>query len=389
MDKEISIEEQSPVQDTSEETAQLPLNFLLVGTIEKDDVKIYIHQSVVSALEEYASSDTKNELGSILLGAYSTALGQTAVMISEYIEAKYTDASASTLTFTHETWDYVHKEQAEKYPEQRIVGWQHTHPGYGIFLSNYDMFIQENFFNLPFQIAYVIDPVQNFRGFFCWKNGHVEKLRGYYIYDEPGEIIAPPTEGKINPNNEKPCSLGNQMGQKMNLLGIIITLVAVCALLIAAVVWLGFRLSESNAQIQELSSRQHSMQEQIQNNSLYQNAFNEDVSERINAIGENVSDNKEQISAAQDQIDAIETEVSDASAFISAMQDQNEKPGESVEKREVVFIKISVQEDDTLQSICDNYGLNYAESVKMILGINGLEDESEIVARRAILIPVG
>ena len=82
MDKEIGIEEQSPVQDTSEETAQLPINFLSVGTIEKDDVKIYIHQSVVSALEEYARSDTKKELGSILLGAYSTALGQTAVIVS-------------------------------------------------------------------------------------------------------------------------------------------------------------------------------------------------------------------------------------------------------------------------------------------------------------------
>ncbi len=81
-------------------------------------------------------------------------------------EAKYTDATASTLTFTHETWDYVHGEHDKMYRTLRMIGWQHTHPNYGVFLSNYDMFIQENFFNLPYQLAYVVDPVQNIRGFF-------------------------------------------------------------------------------------------------------------------------------------------------------------------------------------------------------------------------------
>ena len=39
----------------------------------------------------------------------------------------------------------VKKVKAE-YPDKKIVGWQHTHPGYGIFLSSYDIFIQENFY---------------------------------------------------------------------------------------------------------------------------------------------------------------------------------------------------------------------------------------------------
>ena len=122
--------------------------------------------------------------------------GNLVTMSFTYIEARYTDASASTLTFTHETWDYVYKEQGAKYPDKKIVGWQHTHPSYGIFLSNYDLFIQENFFNLPFQVAYVIDPIQKIRGFFQWKNGKIEKLKGYYIYDDVGKSI------KIEPERE-------------------------------------------------------------------------------------------------------------------------------------------------------------------------------------------
>ena len=168
---------------------QLPLNFLTIGEIENDDVKVYIKQDVYKELEKYASSDTNHELGTIILGDYSEELGKMHVIISDFIYAKYTDASASTLTFTHETWNYINREHDKNYPDKKIVGWQHTHPGYGIFLSNYDMFIQENFFNIPFQVAYVIDPVQHLRGFFQWKNGKVEKLKGFYIYDELGKQI--------------------------------------------------------------------------------------------------------------------------------------------------------------------------------------------------------
>ena len=188
MEKEFDIEiiNEGP---NDEGNVQLPLNFLSFGEIEHDDVKIYIKQNVYKELEEFASSDTSKELGSILIGDYCEQMGKTFVVISDFIKAKYTDASASTLTFTHETWDYVHKEHDMCYPDKKIVGWQHTHPNYGIFLSNYDLFIQENFFNLPFQIAYVIDPVQNIRGFFQWKNEKIEKLKGYYVYDDVGKNI--------------------------------------------------------------------------------------------------------------------------------------------------------------------------------------------------------
>jgi proteasome lid subunit RPN8/RPN11 len=38
-----------------------------------------------------------------------------------------------------------------------MVGWYHTHPDWGVFLSSMDMFICDNFFN-KLDVAYVIDP---------------------------------------------------------------------------------------------------------------------------------------------------------------------------------------------------------------------------------------
>ena len=167
----------------------LPMKFVSVGNVEHDSVQVYIKQDVYKRIEKFAKEEMSKEVGSILIGDYVDEKDRKTVVISNYIEAKYTDASASTLTFTHETWDYVYKEKDKKYPDKKIVGWQHTHPGYGIFLSNYDIFIQENFFNLPWQIAYVVDPIADTRGFFEWKNEKVAKMSGFYVYDEIGREI--------------------------------------------------------------------------------------------------------------------------------------------------------------------------------------------------------
>lgn len=172
-----------------DETVSLPVNFVPVGDVDSDGVQVYIKQDVYKRIEKYAKEEMSKEVGSILVGDYIAQNGKKTVVISDYIQAKYTDATASTLTFTHETWDYVHKEKDKKYPDKKIVGWQHTHPGYGIFLSSYDVFIQENFFNLDWQIAYVVDPIADTRGFFEWKNGETSKMSGFYIYDEVDEEI--------------------------------------------------------------------------------------------------------------------------------------------------------------------------------------------------------
>lgn len=181
------LETESVVTESS--VVALPMNFVSVGTVEHDSVQIYIKQDVYKRIEKFAKEEMSKEVGSILIGDYVDEKDRKTVIISNYIEAKYTDASASTLTFTHETWDYVYKEKDKKYPDKKIVGWQHTHPGYGIFLSNYDIFIQENFFNLPWQIAYVVDPIADTRGFFEWKNDKIAKMSGFYVYDEVGREI--------------------------------------------------------------------------------------------------------------------------------------------------------------------------------------------------------
>lgn len=384
-DFEIEISE---VNSDDSSLMQLPCNFLTIGEIENDDVKVYIKQDVYKALEKYASSDTTRELGTIILGDYSEKLGKMHAIISDFIYAKYTDASASTLTFTHETWDYIHKEHDANYPDKKIVGWQHTHPGYGIFLSNYDMFIQENFFNIPFQVAYVIDPVQHLRGFFQWKNGKVEKLKGFYIYDDLGKQIKidqPKLNKRVGSETVDVAPVKTSKFQTITI-GILSAL-TIC--LLFSVVFLSKKcLSQIKNQAtleNQIEGQNVLIAQQAQEIASIKDSINQILfqpAEKDNDVKPN--DEKKEIEMQQStetpiesvDIERVTEEGSEASA-----------PKETIEGQ-VTFRAYTVQAGDSLVAICKTYNLDYAATYRIILSVNGIEDANQIYVGQTILLPI-
>lgn len=389
-DFEIDIQDEN-VEDAP--SVQLPMNFLTFGEIENDDVKVYIKQEAYKALEKLAASDTSKELGSIILGEYCQEHGKTHVIISQYIEAKYTDASASTLTFTHETWDYVHSEHEKRYPDKKIIGWQHTHPNYGVFLSNYDMFIQENFFNLPFQVAYVIDPIQNLRGFFQWKNGRIEKLKGYYIYDDVGKPIKI-EQTKVKKEEPAPAKTSKVAS-------------VLIALLCVATLFLSFFAISLNNKYEKQLEKQEEILADISNQQEEIKNQKDEIEGQKTKIGK-------QNEVIQNQADAIaklqellangvldstgQTTAADLLAMLEnhelTLQNQDEliaelkallekKPEEGV----VTFKAYTVVAGDSLSKICAANNLDYDANYKIILAINGIKDANQIYVGQTILLP--
>ncbi len=148
----------------------------IIDAIEAKGVYVLINQSASDSILNYAQSDTSCELGGVLLGSYIEKEGKYLVRVEAAVEALYSEARRTNIKFTHKTWEYIDQVKEEKYPETRIVGWYHTHPGFGIFLSKHDQFIHSNFFNLPWQVAYVIDPIQGLDGFFGWLDHSIVKI---------------------------------------------------------------------------------------------------------------------------------------------------------------------------------------------------------------------
>lgn len=148
----------------------------LIGSNENLPVKINITENLKNEIRQFATSDLTRELGGVLIGTFNEENNNYILNVENFIIAKHTDAHLSSVTFTAETWAQINSEIDEKYPNYKILGWYHTHPGFGIFLSNWDIFIQENFFNIPWQIAYVIDPCHKTDGFFIWKDNNICKI---------------------------------------------------------------------------------------------------------------------------------------------------------------------------------------------------------------------
>lgn len=184
----------------------LPQNILPMGERVEENKNIYISQAIYKEIHKFTQNKTTNESGGVLVGSIIEEFGKTNIVISGFIEAKYSEATPTTLKFTHETWDYVHKEIEKKHKGKKIVGWIHTHPDFGIFLSEYDKFIQENFFKEDYQVAYVIDPIQNIEGFYFWINDQLQKCQGFYIYDKTGVKITIEVD-KDEPNKKEETSL--------------------------------------------------------------------------------------------------------------------------------------------------------------------------------------
>lgn len=168
------------------DTPDLPQNIVPVGERVYDEKNIYIHQKVYAQIHKFAANKTENEHGGILIGRILNEMGKENTIIEGFIEAKYNAATPTTLTFTHETWEYFHSEIDRKYKGKKIVGWIHTHPNFGIFLSENDKFIQQNFFTDSNQVAYVVDPIQKDEGFFFWVNETLERCPGFYLFDKNG-----------------------------------------------------------------------------------------------------------------------------------------------------------------------------------------------------------
>lgn len=227
----------------------LPQNILLLGERVEENKNIYILQKTYKDIHKFTQNKTTNESGGMLIGYVIEEFGKTNVVINGFVEAKHCEATPTTLKFTHETWDYVHAEMDKKYSGEKIVGWIHTHPDFGIFLSEYDKFIHENFFSEDYQIAYVVDPIQNNEGFYFWINGKIERCKGFYVFDKTG--------AKINIDSAKE-QLVDKQSHNDSLFSFKNTLIGIMALLI---VFLMFANMSQNGEIKKLQKQQETLAE--------------------------------------------------------------------------------------------------------------------------------
>lgn len=136
-------------------------------------VQVFFAQSAYLKCIEHTESDMNNEVGGILIGVVRVdpTCPRPYILIQDVLPALYTDAGQTHVTFTQNTLVQLNRELEDHFPGKRIVGWYHTHPRLGVFLSNHDTWLHSHFFTDPTQVALVVDPHYRNAGFFCWQAG--------------------------------------------------------------------------------------------------------------------------------------------------------------------------------------------------------------------------
>ncbi len=172
------------------------------GQVSKDACKkkkpiVNINYDLEKKIDQYARSDTSRELGGILMGSYFEYSDSYQLSIDIGIIATFTESTKFNLKFTHKTWEHINNIRDNDFPDKKVIGWFHTHPRLGVFLSKSDLFIQKNFFSFPWQVAYVVDPIIAEKAFFGWYGSRIVRIPKWSRIEteknnesEKGKIIA-------------------------------------------------------------------------------------------------------------------------------------------------------------------------------------------------------
>lgn len=145
------------------------------------EFRVYLDPGVHEQIHKHAAEDVSVEICGVLVGDWGRDGDGPFVAVTESIRCDNAASKFAEVTLTHASWAKINEEMDTRFSHLRIVGWYHSHPDFGIFLSERDRFIQEHFFSAAGQIACVVDPVRKTEGIFMWRDGKPTLCPHYWV----------------------------------------------------------------------------------------------------------------------------------------------------------------------------------------------------------------
>ncbi len=132
----------------------------------RETFQAYIRADALNSAEKVMQEAAERgmEALGLLVGHVYSWKGSQYVMVEHFITAKNSPTAVS-VKFSREAFTELTKSYLSHFKQKKlIVGWIHSHPSYGCFLSQTDIDTQKRFFSAPFNIAMVIDPLRRSNG---------------------------------------------------------------------------------------------------------------------------------------------------------------------------------------------------------------------------------
>jgi proteasome lid subunit RPN8/RPN11 len=144
-------------------------------------LRIAVERPAQAELMAHARESLDVEVCGVLIGTVCEDDEGPWVHVEAIIRGAAASQASTHVTFTQETWNRIHEGLERDHPKLRIVGWYHTHPGFGVEFSDMDLFIQKNFFGGPTQIALVTDPISGAVAVAVNTSAGIEYLPRYWV----------------------------------------------------------------------------------------------------------------------------------------------------------------------------------------------------------------
>jgi proteasome lid subunit RPN8/RPN11 len=152
----------------------------------KPAVRVFITQPAFKDISAHAASDMDHEVGGWLLGHLREDKHSTEryAVVDTILPAEHTASQRAFLTFTQDSQVALHTQLEDQFPEKVLLGWFHTHPRMGVFLSSYDTWLHNHFFPERWHIALVVEPHSKQAGLFIRdEDGNLDPRRYFGFYE--------------------------------------------------------------------------------------------------------------------------------------------------------------------------------------------------------------
>ena len=157
-------------------------------------LRVAMERSGYAELVAHAKSSLDAEVCGVLAGNVCEDDEGVFVNVEAVIQGTSATEGGRHVTFTQRTWNEIHQTLERNHPKLKIVGWYHTHPGFGVEFSDMDLFIQRNFFPGPAHLALVTDPLNGAVAICFNAPGGIEYLDRFWVDGREQQCRMPAAE---------------------------------------------------------------------------------------------------------------------------------------------------------------------------------------------------
>lgn len=183
---EIIYREDQKQAEGNEKFFRIPNNIRQIGEI-KGQQKIYIEDYAYTFLKKISRIPEEGGKVAILLGQYHWAEGNAYLFIKSALQIRNMEVSPEHIVFGDKVWGQVYEDSRKYFPQQEIVGWFISLPGFNMQINEVLLKTHLNHFAGNDKVLFVAEPGEWEEAFFVYENNQLNRQPGYYIYYEKNE----------------------------------------------------------------------------------------------------------------------------------------------------------------------------------------------------------